>query len=335
MERILHNASTKDGTTIPCLGFNFGLTLKRQMFNCKEVINNAEKLGIPTKVFKENTKKNSFVKAVKKKLGKVLDKHGTVIHQVEKSAKQIIFSVDRVVLTEEEIQMFDGETNIEQLVNSRNADYKPITRLVYDCESDKIYCDNQEVLSQVLKLLQVYEESYEKAQFTRHIRSILSSYGDIIPWVDAGHVYFVPARHKDLLFKLFELISILDPEAVINRGEVPDLTFSKQNVAESAEDSIVRDMKDVQEKLNDLYEKKEKLTARTINNTLESLSKSTRRIQEYTILSERNLGNAFKQVQEVQAMLKEYQISGKLPEKPKETIEESTKDEVKSLIDEL
>lgn len=316
--RILHVAKDSKGNDIPCLGFNFGLTLKRAMFPCNEVIREAEKLGIPTDVFRENTKKNSFVKAVKKNIGKVLDKKGTVIHELEKSAQQVVYSVDRIILTNEEKNMIDSDTNSFSMINTHGATYEPITKIVYDCSSEKVLCDSEDILSEVLKLLKVYEDGYEKAQFSMQLRRILSKHGDIIPWVDSGHAYFVPAKHQELMFKLFKLVTALDPEARITRGEVPDLTFSKQTVAESADDSIQEEMKFIDTRIHELYSSNKdenKLTSKIVMNMVGELSKSVRRVEEYKLLCERDLGKASGKIEEVQELVKAFLTTGKIPEK--------------------
>lgn len=335
--RILHIAKDSKGNDIPCLGFNFGLTLKRTMFPCSEVIKEAEKLGIQTDVFRENTKKNSFVKAVKKNINKVLDKKGTVIHELEKSSTQVVYSVDRIVLTNEQQNMIDSDTNAFAVINTHGATYEPVTKLVYDCASEKVLCDNEDVLVEVLKLLKVYEESYEKAQFSMQIRRILSKHGDIIPWVDSGHAYFVPAKHSTLMFKLFELVTKLDPEARITRGEVPDLTFSKQTVADAANESIQDDMKLIEEKLHKLYSsnpEENKLTNRIAMNTVEELAQSIRRVEEYKILCERDLKNATGKIEEVQGIVKSFLLTGKIPEK-KATVEQQIETAVDAELAEL
>lgn len=337
--RILHIAKDSSGNDIPCLGFNFGLTLQRKMFPCSEVIHEAEKLGIPTGVFRENTKKNSFVKAVKKNINKVLDKKGTVIHELEKSSTQVVYSVDRIVLTNEQQNMIDSDTNAFAVINTHGATYEPVTKLVYDCASEKVLCDNEDVLVEVLKLLKVYEESYEKAQFSMQIRRILSKHGDIVPWVDSGHAYFVPAKHSALMFKLFELVTKLDPEARITRGEVPDLTFSKQTVADAANESIQDEMKLIEEKLHKLYSSnpdENKLTNRIAMNTVEELAQSIRRVEEYKILCERDLKNATGKIEEVQGIVKSFLLTGKIPEKKtsvEQQIETAVDEELAELLD--
>ncbi len=337
--RILHIAKDSSGNDIPCLGFNFGLTLQRKMFPCSEVIHEAEKLGIPTDVFRENTKKNSFVKAVKKNINKVLDKKGTVIHELEKSSTQIVYSVDRIVLTNEQQNMIDSDTNAFSVINTHGATYEPVTKLVYDCASEKVLCDNEDVLAEVLKLLKVYEESYEKAQFSMQLRRILSKHGDIVPWVDSGHAYFVPAKHSQLMFKLFELVTKLDPEARITRGEVPDLTFSKQTVADSANESIQDDMKMIEEKLQKLYSSDpddNKLTNRIAMNTVTELAQTIRRVEEYKILCERDLRGATSKIEEVQQIVKTFLLTGKIPEKKatvEQQIETAVDEELAELLD--
>lgn len=337
--RVLHVAKDSKGNEIPCLGFNFGLTLNRKMFPCSEVIHEAEKLGIPTDVFRENTKKNSFVKAVRKNINKVLDKKGTVIHELEKSSTQIVYSVDRIVLTNEQQNMIDSDTNAFSVINTHGATYEPVTKLVYDCASEKVLCDNEDVLAEVLKLLKVYEESYEKAQFSMQLRRILSKHGDIVPWVDSGHAYFVPAKHSQLMFKLFELVTKLDPEARITRGEVPDLTFSKQTVADAANESIQDDMKLIEEKLNKLYSSnpdENKLTNRIAMNTVEELAQAIRRVEEYKILCERDLKNATGKIEEVQGIVKSFLLTGKIPEKKatvEQQIETAVDEELAELLD--
>lgn len=335
--RVLHVAKDSKGNEIPCLGFNFGLTLKRSMFPCNEVIHEAEKLGIPTDVFRENTKKNSFVKAVKKNINKVLDRKGTVIHELEKSAQQVIYSVDRIVLNNEQQNMIDSDTNAFAVINTHGATYEQITKLVYDCASEKVLCDNEDVLAEVLKLLKVYEESYEKAQFSMQIRRILGKHGDIVPWVDSGHAYFVPAKHSNLMFKLFDLVNKLDPEARITRGEVPDLTFSKQTVADSANESIQDDMKLIEEKLTKLYSSdssENKLTNRIAMNTVEELAQSIRRVEEYKILCERDLRGATGKIEEVQQVVKAFLLTGKIPEK-KVSVEQKVDADVDAELSEL
>lgn len=337
--RVLHVAKDSSGNEIPCLGFNFGLTLQRKMFPCSEVIHEAEKLGIPTDVFRENTKKNSFVKAVKKNINKVLDKKGTVIHELEKSSTQIVYSVDRIVLTNEQQNMIDSDTNAFSVINTHSATYEPVTKLVYDCASEKVLCDNEDVLAEVLKLLKVYEESYEKAQFSMQLRRILSKHGDIVPWVDSGHAYFVPAKHSQLMFKLFELVTKLDPEARITRGEVPDLTFSKQTVADAANESIQDDMKLIEEKLNKLYSSnpdENKLTNRIAMNTVTELAQTIRRVEEYKILCERDLRGATSKIEEVQQIVKTFLLTGKIPEKKatvEQQIETAVDEELAELLD--
>jgi len=337
--RILHIAKDSNGNEIPCLGFNFGLTLNRKMFSCAEVIHEAEKLGIPTDVFRENTKKNSFVKAVRKNINKVLDKKGTVIHELEKSSTQIVYSVDRIVLTNEQQNMIDSDTNAFSVINTHGATYEPVTKLVYDCASEKVLCDNEDVLAEVLKLLKVYEESYEKAQFSMQLRRILSKHGDIVPWVDSGHAYFVPAKHSQLMFKLFELVTKLDPEARITRGEVPDLTFSKQTVAESANESIRDDMQLINDKLNKLYsnnDEENKLTQRIAMNTVEELAQAIRRVEEYKILCQRDLKDAVGKIEEVQAVVKEFLLTGKITKKQatvEQQIETAVDEELAELLD--
>jgi len=309
------------------------------MFPCSEVIHEAEKLGIPTDVFRENTKKNSFVKAVRKNINKVLDKKGTVIHELEKSSTQIVYSVDRIVLTNEQQNMIDSDTNAFSVINTHGATYEPVTKLVYDCASEKVLCDNEDVLAEVLKLLKVYEESYEKAQFSMQLRRILSKHGDIVPWVDSGHAYFVPAKHSQLMFKLFELVTKLDPEARITRGEVPDLTFSKQTVADAANESIQDDMKLIEEKLNKLYSSnpdENKLTNRIAMNTVEELAQAIRRVEEYKILCERDLKNATGKIEEVQGIVKSFLLTGKIPEKKatvEQQIETAVDEELAELLD--
>jgi len=337
--RVLHVAKDSKGNEIPCLGFNFGLTLNRKMFPCSEVIHEAEKLGIPTDVFRENTKKNSFVKAVRKNINKVLDKKGTVIHELEKSSTQIVYSVDRIVLTNEQQNMIDSDTNAFSVINTHGATYEPVTKLVYDCASEKVLCDNEDVLAEVLKLLKVYEESYEKAQFSMQLRRILSKHGDIVPWVDSGHAYFVPAKHSQLMFKLFELVTKLDPEARITRGEVPDLTFSKQTVAESANESIRDDMQLINDKLNKLYsnnDEENKLTQRIAMNTVEELAQAIRRVEEYKILCQRDLKDAVGKIEEVQAVVKEFLLTGKITKKQatvEQQIETAVDEELAELLD--
>lgn len=335
--RILHVAKDSSGNEIPCLGFNFGLTLNRKMFPCCDVIREAEKLGIPTDVFRENTKKNSFVKAVKKNINKVLDKKGTVIHELEKSSTQIVYSVDRIVLTNEQQNMIDSDTNAFAVINTHGATYEPVTKLVYDCASEKILCDNEDVLAEVLKLLKVYEESYEKAQFSMQIRRILGKHGDIIPWVDSGHAYFVPAKHSTLMFKLFELVTKLDPGARITRGEVPDLTFSKQTVAESADESIAEEMKLLDEKMYKLYsstKEENKLTTKIVMNIIGDISKSIRRVEEYKLLCERDLGKATSKITNAQQIVTSFLTTGTIPDKVV-TLQEQIETEVEDELAEL
>lgn len=335
--RVLHVAKDSNGNEIPCLGFNFGLTLKRKMFPCSDVIREAENLGIPTDVFRENTKKNSFVKAVKKNLGKVLDDKGTIIHEVEKSSEKIVYNVDRKIVTETEVSLFSSETNSEENTVALDTEYKTIGRVIYDCSSDKVLCDNQDVLAEVLRLLKVYEQSYEKAQFSLQLRRIMSKHGDIIPWVDSGHAYFVPAQHSELMFKLFKLVTILDPEARITRGEVPDLTFSKQTVAESANESVKDDMKFISDRLQKLYSDdsdQNKLTPRIAMNTVEELGKAIRRVEEYKILCERDLKDASGKIEEVQHVIKEYLLTGKITKK-EATAEEKVVAEAEAEVDDL
>jgi len=335
--RFLHVAKDRSGNKIPCIGFNFGLTLKRKLFPCSDVIKEAENLGIPTDVFRENTKKNSFVKAVKKNLGKVLDEKGTIIHEVEKTSEKIVYHVDRKVLTETEVSLFSSETNSEENTVALNTEYQTIGRVIYDCSSDKVLCDNQEVLSEVLRLLKVYEQSYEKAQFSLQIRRILNKHGDIIPWVDSGHAYFVPAKHSDLMFKLFKLVTTLDPTARITRGEVPDLTFSKQTVADSANEAVQSDMKFISDRLQKLYSDdsdQNRLTPRIAMNTVEELAKAVRRVDEYKILCERDLKTATGKIEEVQQVIKEYLLTGKITKK-EATAEEKVVAEAEAEVDDL
>ena len=337
--RILHVAKDSNGNDIPCLGFNFGLTLTRKMFPCSEVIHEAEKLGIPTDVFRENTKKNSFVKAVRKNINKVLDQKGTVIHELEKSSTQVVFSVDRIVLTNEQKNMIDSDTNAFEMINTHGATYEPITKLVYDCQSEKVLCDNEDVLVEVMKLLKIYEESYEKSQFSMQIRRILSKHGDIIPWVDSGHAYFVPAKHSELMFKLFKLVTILDPQSRITRGEVPDLTFSKQTVAESADESIADDMTLLDQKMDKLYSmnpEENKLTQKIMMNIVGEIGQTIRRLEEFKILSERNLGKAASKIEKAQAKVKEFLLTGKITKTEatvEETIEAAVDAEIAELLD--
>ena len=96
-----------------------------------------------------------------------------MIHELEKSSTQVVYSVDRIVLTNEQQNMIDSDTNAFAVINTHGATYEPVTKLVYDCASEKVLCDNEDVLVEVLKLLKVYEESYEKAQFSMQIRRIL------------------------------------------------------------------------------------------------------------------------------------------------------------------
>jgi hypothetical protein len=183
----------------------------------------------------------------------------------------------------------------------------------------------------------VYEESYEKAQFSMQLRRILSKHGDIIPWVDSGHAYFVPAKHSQLMFKLFELVTKLDPEARITRGEVPDLTFSKQTVAESANESIRDDMQLINDKLNKLYsnnDEENKLTQRIAMNTVEELSQAIRRVEEYKVLCERDLRDASGKIEEVQQVIKEFLLTGKITKK-EATVEEAAEAEADATIAEL
>ena len=129
----------------------------------------------------------------------------------------------------------------------------------------------------------------------------------------------------------------LDPKSRITRGEVPDLTFSKQTVAESASDSISDDMKFIEDRVQKLYsmnDDENKLTSKIALNMVDEVSKALRRVEEYKILTERDLNKSTMKISEVQEVLREFLMTGKI-KKPAKTEEQEVIEEVDDLINSL
>lgn len=306
---------------MPVIGYTFAIELKSPMYERNTVVELAEKFHFSTKEFPEPTKRNSFKNAMRTQMKKG-NESDKILHFVEETSTNITFQVDKKVL--ESCNLFGnssdgGQTEIESMI----ANYSPIFQVVYDKTTDRVICQNNEVLMEVYKCLGVYMESYTKQTLTRYIRNLLERNTNFIPYIKGTGVYFVPAYQKNFLDRVINFMYELDNVKNTTLCEIPALPNAETVVAKSVVDSFI-DMKNNQRnEIEKLIAENGHLTEKMKENRLAEIAKRGEVITQYEILLGKELAEAKESTKATEMMIKNYYKFGVLENPFQKIIDEN------------
>ena len=328
---IKETSKDKNGNPVQLIGYNFSIEFTKDMFNRENILLSARQNNIPEKIFRENSKRNSFKNALNNQK-KVTKKEDKVINFVEEDGMKITFQLDHKIIEEHNRSMETSDGNTE-MVSATSSKYITDTIIIYDKATDRILCDDNELLSLVYKELKIFQESYLKRNMTKYINNLLENEAGMIPWRSAGGVYFVPARYKPLLMNIINFVTQIDINAVVKVAEVPDMNFSCQSVKESAEQSLKKDLNEIRSGIKDLEENSDELSSRMKENRIQQISKLTRRAEEYGILVESELKDVKWYAKVVEQTIRNYSMYGTVKSPVKKS--EFTKEQLEQLPEDV
>jgi len=302
--RVLETVKDKKGNSIPLLGYNFAIELQKDMFNREDVLQSAKNNGIEIERFKENSTRNSFKNALNQQR-KMTKEQGKVINFVEEDAYSITFQLDRKVV-EETAKLVSDSDGVDSSELVKNCNFITDTSIVFDKLTNRVICDNQELLGIVYAKLKVYQASYLKRNLSKHINDILESEAGMIAWRSAGGVYFVPAKYRQLLMNIVQFVTELDADATVKIAEVPDMQFASMAVKESAEQSLQKDLDKMKDDIKEIETEGDKLSSHMKQNRFEKLAQLNRKMEEYSILVENDLKSVSRESKKVKFMIENY-----------------------------
>lgn len=321
--KMLHTVSG-----VPVIGYTFAIELKSPMYARNDVLKAAESQGLPTEEFPEPTKRNSFKNAMRAQQKKTKDAD-KVLHFVDETPSAVIFQIDRKVL---EATSLWGESssggNAE--VEAKVANYQAMFQVVYDKTTDRVVCQNAEVLEAVFKLLGVYMESYTKLTLTRYIRALLEKNTSFVPYIKGTGVYFVPAHQKSYLEKIIEFMYELDRCSNTTLCEIPALPNAETAVAKSVVDSFADMKRDQQTEIEKFVAESQTMTERMKENRLNEIAKRGEVIRNYEILLNKELRDASNFVKASELMVKNFYKYGTV-ENPFQKIVDENKDNASAM----
>lgn len=297
--KMLHTVSG-----VPVIGYTFAIELKDAMYERNVVLAAAEKQSLPVTEFPEPTKRNSFKNAMRAQMKTTKDAE-KVLHFVEETPSAVVFQVDRKVL---EATSLWGESSSggQAEVAAKIANYQNLFQVVYDKTTDRVVCQNAEVLEAVYKLLGVYMESYTKQTLTRYIRTLLEKNTAFVPYIKGTGVYFVPAHQKNYLDKVIEFMYELDRCSNTTLCEIPALPNAETAVAKSVVDSFADMKRDQQTEIEKFVAESQTMTERMKENRLNEIAKRGEVIRNYEILLNKELREASKFVTATELMVKNF-----------------------------
>ena len=289
---------------VSVIGYNFAMQLNSDMYEREAVLKAAETQGFDTSNFPEPSKRNSFKNAMRKqmKLNKDAEK---VLHFVEETASNIIFQVDKKVLERVSMNGSDSDGNDGRL-DANIANYQREMLVVFDKTTDRVICDNKEVLKAVYQLLNVYQKSYSKQNLTRYVLNLLENNTSFVPYIKGTGVYFVPSHQKQFMTKVIEFLYEVDGTANTVICEIPDTPNAKDVVMKSTAEKFSDMRKEQYDEIMALAAEEKSLTESMKVHRIEKISKTARVIEEYEILLGKELKEAKKSIKASEIMVKNY-----------------------------
>ena len=313
---------------VPVIGYTFALELKDPMYARDVVLAAAEKQGLPVTEFPEPTKRNSFKNAMRAQMRKSKDSE-KILHFVEESPTAVIFQIDQKVL--ENTSLWGSSSNGGSAeVAAKVANYQNLFQVVYEKGSDRVICQNSEVLAAVFQLLGVYMESYTKLTLTRYIRQLLEKNTSFVPYIKGTGVYFVPAHQRDYLDKVIEFMFELDKVSNTTLCEIPALPNAETAVAKSVVDSFGDMKRDQETEIMKFIEESQNMTERMKENRLTEIAKRGEVISQYEILLNKELKEASKFVKASELLVKNFFKYGTV-ENPFQKLIDDNKDNAAAL----
>lgn len=280
-DQMLHNVNN-----IPVIGYTFALQMKQAMYKRSAVISSAERYALDTpegleSAFPEPTKRNSFKNALRKQSQK--SGSDKILHFVEENETGIIYQVDTKVILESTLSG-DSSDGGEAVIESKVATYQSEYKIVFDKTSDRIVCDNSEVLGAIYKLLGIYQKSYTKATITRYVLSLLAKNTSFAPYIKGTGVYFVPSHQRDYMTKVMDFMHMLDNEDNTIVCEIPDTTNARKAVAVTTTEMVEQLSKNLEKEIMSLVEDSAELSVLMMDNRIEAIEKTESIVEEYEIL---------------------------------------------------
>lgn len=310
----IFKAKDSNGNDVDCIGSIFAIELSRNLFDIEEVRRACTTAGIDhNKYFKEQKKETAFTNAVSA-MTKYFKRKGYILHKVSDDSSAVVYSLDKKRVNTTEKTLAASDTNTEITLNVNEADYENVASFIYDRGNDRVLTDTAERLSDLVKVLNQYINSYTKNQFRLKVNEIIEKLGGCINWRKKGGVYFVPARHRDVLNKVVDVVNNLDSKAVIKIGEVPNLQQSRRAVATSVDEEVQAKIKDLKVQINELYLAND-FKGRKSLTIVEKLGKEIKELEQYKIICESNFTETSAVIAEAQEIVKDILLTGKTTRK--------------------
>jgi len=150
----------------------------------------------------------------------------------------------------------------ESINGKLDGEMKPYAHITYRKQSEMIEIDNPEIESMLNTHYKFFTLNYMNLDYTRYTKTMIERESVCLSLRPQGGVYIVPAKDKDMVYKLKELFNRVDPDGDFHITEIPDLDGAKESIA-SAYQPVMQDMcAKLEEKITELESKGKQLSSK-------------------------------------------------------------------------
>ncbi len=289
---------------VDIIGYDFSMQLKKQMYSRDLVLMAAERQGFDPKAFPEPTKRNSFKNAMNAQM-RIKKESDRVLHKSDENESVVVYQIDRKILEDSSLWGNSSDGGSAE-VAIKSASYETELTIVYDKGSDRVICQNSELLMAVYKLLGVYMESYTKQTLTRYLLKMLEKTTSFVPYIKGTGVYYIPSYERSKHDSMIEFMYELDNCKNCRVRELADLPNSREEMAISVIDSF-GDMKAEQlTEIEKFVTESKTMTETMKTNRLNEIAQRGTIIEQYEILLNKELKEAKKFVTGTEKMVKNF-----------------------------